>query len=258
MIAAGIDIGSLSTEAIVFDNEKGILGYSIVLTGGSSKEASQVSLEQAIGSANITRDQIKRIVSTGCAREIAEFADRKITEITCLAKGVSHLFPACRTIIDIGGQDTKVIRVGGKGRVLEFDMNDKCAAGTGRFLEVMAKALMVGLDEMGEQSLRYRNDLAISSICTVFAESEVVSLVSEGRQVEDILHAIHNAIADRTIGLLERIGEVELPVAMTGGVAKNIGVVRALEERLQTPLTIYSEPQIVGSLGAALLALNGL
>ncbi|OGP86384.1 MAG: 2-hydroxyglutaryl-CoA dehydratase [Deltaproteobacteria bacterium RBG_16_54_11] len=258
MIAAGIDIGSLSTEAIVFDNEKGILGYSIVLTGGSSKEASRVSLKQAIGSANITRDQIKRIVSTGCAREIAEFADRKITEITCIAKGVSHLFPECRTIIDIGGQDTKVIRVDGKGRVLEFDMNDKCAAGTGRFLEVMAKALTIGLDEMGEQSLRYRNDLAISSICTVFAESEVVSLVSEGRQVEDILHAIHNAVADRTLGLLERIGAVEPPVAMTGGVAKNIGVVKALEEKLKTPLAIYAEPQIVGSLGAALLALNGL
>jgi predicted CoA-substrate-specific enzyme activase len=258
MIAAGIDIGSLSTEAIVFDNEKGILGYSIIPTGGSSKEASEVSLRQAIRTAKITRDQITRICSTGCAREIAEFADRKITEITCIAKGVSHLFPECRTIIDIGGQDTKVIRVDEQGRVLEFDMNDKCAAGTGRFLEVMAKALMVGLDEMGAQSLRYRNDLQISSICTVFAESEVVSLVSEGHQVEDILHAIHNAIADRTLGLLERIGAVEQPVAMTGGVAKNIGVVKALEEKLGMPLVIYAEPQVVGSLGAALLALNGL
>jgi len=258
MIAAGIDIGSLSTEAIVFDNGKGILGYSIIPTGGSSKEASEVSLRQAIRTANITRGEIKQIVSTGCAREIAEFADRKITEITCIAKGVSHLSPECRTIIDIGGQDTKVIRVDEQGRVSEFDMNDKCAAGTGRFLEVMAKALMVGLDEMGAQSLRYRNDLQISSICTVFAESEVVSLVSEGHQVEDILHAIHNAVADRTLGLLERIGAVEPPVAMTGGVAKNIGVVKALEEKLETPLAIYGEPQIVGSLGAALLALNGL
>jgi predicted CoA-substrate-specific enzyme activase len=258
MIAAGIDIGSLSTEAVVFDKERGMLGYSIVLTGGSSKEASQLSLQQAVGNANVTRNKIKRIVSTGCAREIAEFADQKITEITCIAQGVSHLFPECRTIIDIGGQDTKVIRVDGKGRVLEFDMNDKCAAGTGRFLEVMAKALTVELDQMGERSLQYKNELTISSICTVFAESEVVSLVSEGHPVEDILHAIHNAIADRTLGLLERIGEVEPPVVMTGGVAKNIGVVKALEEKLETPLTIYSEPQIVGALGAALLALNGL
>src|SRR4030042_308418 len=230
MIAAGIDIGSLSTEAIVFDNEKGILGYSIIPTGGSSRDASQVSLRQAITTANITRGEIKQIVSTGCAREIAEFADRKITEITCIAKGVSYLFPKCRTIIDIGGQDTKVIRVDEQGRVLEFDMNDKGAAGTGRFLEVKAKALMVGLDEMGEQSILYRNDLTISSICTVFAESEVVSLVSEGRQVEDILHAIPNAIADRTLGLLERIGTVGPPVAMTGGEAKTTAAGTPLDE----------------------------
>jgi predicted CoA-substrate-specific enzyme activase len=257
MITAGIDIGSLSTETVIFDKDKGLLGYAIVLTGGSSKDALQLSLDEAVGNAKVKREEIKRIVSTGCARGIADLADRKITEITCIAKGVSHLFPECRTIIDIGGQDTKVIRVDEKGRVLEFDMNDKCAAGTGRFLEVMAKALTVELDAMGERSLRYQNELKISSICTVFAESEVVSLVSEGHPVEDILHAIHNAIADRTLGLLERIGEVELPVVMTGGVAKNIGVVKALEAKLETPLAIYSEPQIVGALGAALLALNG-
>jgi len=258
MIAAGVDIGSLSTEAVIFDKEKGILGYSIFLTGGSSKDASRLSLKQAIESAKVKQEEVRRIVSTGCAREIADFADKKITEITCLAKGVSYLHPECRTVIDIGGQDTKVIRVDGTGRVREFDMNDKCAAGTGRFLEVMAKALTVELDQMGERSLRYHNDLTISSICTVFAESEVVSLVSEGQQVEDILHAIHNAVADRTIGLLERIGELEPPVVMTGGVAKNIGVVKALEAKLETPLAIYAEPQIVGALGAALLALNGL
>lgn len=258
MIAAGVDIGSLSTEAVIYDKDSGILGYSIILTSGASREASQLSLDQALRYARIDKGEIKRIVSTGCAREIAEFADQKITEITCIAKGVTHLFPDSRTIIDIGGQDTKVIRVDAKGRVLEFDMNDKCAAGTGRFLEVMAKALNVELDKMGERSLRYQNELKISSICTVFAESEVVSLVSEGHGVEDILHAIHNAIADRTVGLLERIGEIEPQGVMTGGVAKNIGVVRALEEKLDMPLTIYYEPQIVGALGAALLALDGL
>jgi predicted CoA-substrate-specific enzyme activase len=258
MIVAGIDIGSLSTEAVIYDQEEGIRGYAILLTGGSSREASQRSLDQAIEKANTTREEITRIVSTGCARGIAEFADQKITEITCIAQGVNHFFPDCHTIIDIGGQDTKVIRVDEKGKVLEFDMNDKCAAGTGRFLEVMANALAVDLEEMGERSLRYQNELKISSICTVFAESEVVSLVSEGHPVEDILRAIHNAIADRTIGLLERIGEVQPPVVMTGGVAKNIGVVKALEEKLETSLAIHSEPQIVGALGAALLALSGL
>ena len=258
MIVAGIDIGSLSTEVVVFDKSSEILGYSIVLTGGSSREASRLSMEQALRNANIKREEIKRIVSTGCAREIAEFADQKVTEITCIAKGVNHLFPKCRTIIDIGGQDTKVIRVNDKGRVLEFDMNDKCAAGTGRFLEVMAKALDVELEKMGERSLQYKNEIKISSICTVFAESEVVSLVSEGQQVEDIMHAIHNAIADRTLGLLERIGEIEPHVVMTGGVAKNIGVVKALEEKLGIPLNIYSEPQIVGALGAALIAVDSI
>ncbi len=171
MIVAGIDIGSLSTEAVVFDKERGILGYSVILTGGSSKDASRISLEQAVKHSNIDKEKVERIISTGCAREIAEFADKKITEITCIAKGVSHLFPDCRTIIDIGGQDTKGIRVDEKGRVAEFDMNDKCAAGTGRFLEVMAKALNVELDKMGERSLSYQNELKISSICTVFAES---------------------------------------------------------------------------------------
>ncbi len=258
MIVAGIDIGSLSTEAVVFDKERGILGYSVILTGGSSKDASRISLEQAVKHSNIDKEKVERIISTGCAREIAEFADKKITEITCIAKGVSHLFPDCRTIIDIGGQDTKGIRVDEKGRVAEFDMNDKCAAGTGRFLEVMAKALNVELDNMGERSLRYQNEIKISSICTVFAESEVVSLVSEGQEVEDILRAIHNAIADRTIGLLERIGEIQPQVVMTGGVAKNIGVVRTLEEKLGVTLSIYHEPQIVGALGASLLALDGL
>jgi len=254
MITAGVDIGSLSTETVVFDDSKGMLGYSIILTGGSSHEAARLSLEQAVRYANVARDDVERIVSTGCARDIADFADQKVTEITCLAKGVAHLFSDCRTIIDIGGQDTKVIRVGDKGRVLEFDMNDKCAAGTGRFLEVMAKALNVELDKMGERSLHYNNDLRISSICTVFAESEVVSLVSEGQPVEDILHAIHGAIADRTMGLIERLGDVVPRVVMTGGVAKNVGVVKVLEERLDMPLTIYYEPQIVGALGASLIA----
>ncbi len=256
MIVAGVDIGSLTTETVIFDSERGVLGYSILLTGGSSKKASRLSLEQAIRYANIRREDIERIVATGCARGIADFADRKVTEITCIAKGVNHLFPDARTIIDIGGQDTKVIKVDGEGRVVEFDMNDKCAAGTGRFLEVMAKALGVELDKMGELSLHHKKDLSISSICTVFAESEVVSLVSEGEEVEDILYAIHKAIADRTIGLLERTGGAVPKVVMTGGVAKNIGVIKALEDKIGEPLIVYYEPQIVGALGAALIALD--
>jgi predicted CoA-substrate-specific enzyme activase len=254
MITVGIDVGSITTEALVYDPQRGILGYSIILTGGSSYEAASVALEKALIFSGVKRDGVKRIVATGAGRGIVDFAHKKVTEITCLARGVHYLFPEARTVIDIGGQDTKVIRINEKGQVVEFDMNDKCAAGTGRFLEVMARALGVELDKMGEISLRAKKDLSISSICTVFAESEVVSLVSQGEQVEEILRAVHKAIAKRTVGLLERIGGPKPQVVMTGGVAKNVGVVRALEEEIKMPLTVYFEPQIVCALGAALLA----
>ncbi|MBW2057374.1 MAG: 2-hydroxyglutaryl-CoA dehydratase [Deltaproteobacteria bacterium] len=253
MITAGVDIGSLSVETVIYEDGKGMIAYALGLVGGSSRDASSRSLEEALGLARLGRADIARVVSTGSGREILDLADENITEITCIARGVHFLFPQCRTIIDIGGQDTKVIRIDEAGRVVSFDMNDKCAAGTGRFLEVMAHALDVGLEEMGERSLRFRNAIEISSVCTVFAESEVISLVSEGRAVDDILHALHHAVADRTLSLLDRVG-VEGTVAMTGGVAKNIGVVRALEEKMGLSLKIYSEPRIVGALGAALLA----
>jgi len=253
MITAGTDIGSLSVESVIFEADRGMIGYSIVLTGANSRKSSEASLEQALSSGRVKRTDVSYIVSTGCGREISGFADESITEITCLAKGVHYLFPDCRTIIDIGGQDTKVINVDERGRVTGFDMNDKCAAGTGRFLEVMAMALNVDLEAMGERSLHFKEDIEISSLCTVFAESEVVSLVSEGREVEDILHALNKAVADRTVSLLER-GRPEGKMAMTGGVAKNLGVVRAIEERLGKSMMVYHEPQIVGALGAALIA----
>ena len=181
-------------------------------------------------SAGKTRSDAAYVVATGCGRRRAGFAHEAVTEITCLAKGVNYLFPGARTIIDIGGQDTKAIRIDGRGRVVEFEMNDKCAAGTGRFLEVMATALKIDLERMGELSLKHGKDLAISSICTVFAESEVISLVSEGEKLEDILYGINMAIADRTMGLVNRLGGLEEEVVMAGGVAKNTGVVAALGE----------------------------
>ncbi|UCD71748.1 MAG: 2-hydroxyglutaryl-CoA dehydratase [Syntrophobacterales bacterium] len=253
MITGGTDIGSLSVESVIFEKKEGVIGYSIVLTGANSRKSSEVSLEQALNSANVRRPELSYVVSTGCGRGMSGFANESITEITCLANGVNHLFPDCRTIIDIGGQDTKVINIDEEGRVIGFDMNDKCAAGTGRFLEVMAMALNVDLQEMGKRSLHFKEDIEISSLCTVFAESEVVSLVSEGREVEDILHALSKAVADRTVSLLERVGSAG-KVAMTGGVAKNMGVVRAIEERLGQSMMVYHEPQIVGALGAALIA----
>ncbi len=256
MLVAGIDIGSITTEALLFDNDKGIVGYTIMQTGADSKKSAEMALEKVLAYPGKSVSDVSYIVSTGCGRKRAALARESITEITCIAKGVNHLFPEARTIIDIGGQDTKVIRVDDKGRVIEFEMNDKCAAGTGRFIEVMAKALNVELDKIGEISLRHRKELAISSTCTVFAESEVVSLVSEGEELEDILYGIHKAIADRTMGLLNRLGGRKSEVIMAGGVAKNIGVVKALEKVVGSPIKIHVEPQIVGALGAAMLSLE--
>jgi predicted CoA-substrate-specific enzyme activase len=256
MLVAGIDIGSITTEALLFDKEKGILGYTILQTGADSKKTAEIALEKVLADPAKHASDVSYIISTGCGRKRATFAKEAITEITCIAKGVNYLFPEARTIIDIGGQDTKVIRVNEKGRVVEFEMNDKCAAGTGRFIEVMAKALNVDLDRIGDISLQHKKDLTISSICTVFAESEVISLVSEGEELEDILYGIHRAIADRTMGLINRLGGIQKDVIMAGGVAKNIGVVKALEKVMDTSLKIYVEPQIVGALGAAILALE--
>jgi predicted CoA-substrate-specific enzyme activase len=256
MLVAGIDIGSITTEALLFDKDKGVLGYTILQTGADSRKSAELALEKVLALPAKQASDITYTIATGCGRKRASFAQQAVTEITCIAKGVNYLFPEARTIIDIGGQDTKVIRIDEKGRVVEFEMNDKCAAGTGRFIEVMAKALSVDLDKIGDISLNHKKELAISSICTVFAESEVISLVSEGEELEDILYGIHKAIADRTMGLINRLGGVQKEVIMAGGVAKNSGVVKALEKIMDTQLKIHVEPQIVGALGAAIIALE--
>jgi len=256
MMVAGIDIGSITTDALVFEKEKGIMGYTILQTGADSRRVSEIAVDKVLADLGLGRSDLDYVVSTGCGRKRASLAKESITEITCIAKGVNRLFPRARTIVDIGGQDTKAVRIDAAGRVVEFEMNDKCAAGTGRFIEVMANALKVDLDLIGDLSLKHRKDLTISSICTVFAESEVISLVSEGEELEDILFGIHRAIADRTMGLVNRLGGVEQEVVMAGGVAKNTGVVQALEKVMGTDVKIPFEPQVVSALGAALLALE--
>ncbi|MDH4136765.1 MAG: acyl-CoA dehydratase activase, partial [Anaerolineae bacterium] len=183
MIVAGVDVGALSTDTVVLDGDNEILAYSIVNTGASSQRAARRSYAQALALADLAEDDVSYAVSTGYGRQMVPFADVQVTEITCHARGAHFLFPETHTVIDIGGQDSKVIRVG-NGRVLDFVMNDKCAAGTGRFLEVMAKALEIELEEMGERSLQARHPVTISSTCTVFAESEVVSRIAEGRSTE--------------------------------------------------------------------------
>ena len=256
MYFAGIDVGSLSTETVLVDESGAVLGYNIRATGANSRKAAAASFEGLLAELGIAREAIAATVATGYGRISVPFADRQITEITCHAAGMISLLPEARTIIDIGGQDSKSIRINEQGKVQDFVMNDKCAAGTGRFLEVMARTLEVDLDEMGGISLRSANEVRVSSMCTVFAESEVVSLIAEGHPIEDILRGVHRAIADRTVALVERIGVAPV-VTMSGGVAKNVGVRACIEERLGQTLALVEEPQIVGALGAALLAQRG-
>lgn len=252
MAVVGIDVGSLSTESVILNGDNQILTHDIRFTGASIGKIALVSFREALSLAQLKAEDISYIVATGYGRQVVSFANTQVTEISCQAKGVHFLFPDVKTIIDVGGQDSKIIRLAA-GQVVDFAMNDRCAAGTGRFLEVMAHALEVDLEEMGELSQRSSKELAVSSTCTVFAESEVISLIAAGYQKEDILAGLHRAIAKRVIGLLGRVG-VEERIAATGGVAKNRGVVAALQNILGTELLIPKEPQITGALGAALIA----
>jgi predicted CoA-substrate-specific enzyme activase len=255
MYAVGIDIGSTSGEALILDGEK-VVAWSVVDTGYNSRRAAALALDEALAQSGLAREQLEPVVATGYGRVAVEFADKQVTEISCYARGIHHLYPEAQTVIDIGGQDSKVVAVGPGGKPLDFAMNDKCAAGTGRFLEVIARALELDLEEMGPSALRARRAADISSTCTVFAESEVVTLVAEGVPREEIVAGICRSIAKRVGGMARRVG-VEPPVAFAGGVAKNVGVVRALEEVLGEALIVPEEPQIVGALGAALVARDG-
>ena len=249
----GIDVGSSTTKAVILNSRGEVVDYSIVQTEANSTEAAERALERALFQSNMEPETIKSSVATGYGRISVPFADKKITEITCHGLGAFHLYPGTGTVIDLGGQDSKVIRLGSGGKVIDFNMNDKCAAGTGRFLEVMAARLKIPLDELGDLSLRAQQEVQISSVCTVFAESEVVSLVAQNYSKQDIIRGLHTAIVNRMWSLIKSIG-IHGGVTMTGGVAKNKGVVLLLEERLGQPVNLYDEPQIVGALGAALLA----
>jgi len=252
---AGIDVGSLSTEGVILDAGGELVGCSIIQTGANSTRAAEEALAKALADAAVNRDNVKGIVATGYGRVSVPFADKKITEISCHGLGAHRLYPHAGTIIDIGGQDSKVIRVGEDGRVLDFTMNDKCAAGTGRFLEVMAAKLQVSLDEMGSLSSSSRGEVKISSVCTVFAESEVVSLVARNYPKAEIIRGLHRAIVNRVASMVKMTG-IHGEVIMSGGVAKNSGVVALMAEKLGNTIHVPEEPQIVGALGAALHAMR--
>ncbi|WP_392486096.1 acyl-CoA dehydratase activase [Haloimpatiens sp. FM7315] len=256
---AGLDSGSTSTNVVIIDDKNNILSFSVVKTGAKSINGAYKALEESLNKCNLKKDDLKYVVSTGYGRETVDFSDETITEITCHAKGAYYINNNVKTIIDIGGQDSKVINLDSKGNVKEFAMNDKCAAGTGRFLENMCKVLDMPVDAMGDECLKWKENLTITSMCTVFAESEVVSLIAENKETPDIVHGICKSVSTRVLSLLNRVikDPTELKsneIMMTGGVAKNIGVVKTLEKLLNNNLYIPKEPQIIGALGAAIYA----
>lgn len=253
---AGIDVGSTSSEALILDQKGRVKAAVIIDTGVNSTQAAETALSLALDQADLGREELNRLVATGYGRVSVPFADKAITEITCHAAGAFHLFPKTGTIIDIGGQDSKVIKVGVEGKVMDFNMNDKCAAGTGRFLEVMAAKLNCGLSELGALSAKAGEAVEISSVCTVFAESEVVSMVARNVPRENIIAGLHRAIVNRVWSMVKALG-VSGQVTMTGGVAKNRGVVSLFEQKLGKKINVSPEPQIIGALGAALLAKSG-
>lgn len=245
----GIDSGSTSTELVAVDKELNIVKSVMVRTGANAGTGAKNALEKA----GMDLKEIACIIATGYGRKNIDFADDNVTEITCHAKGAKHLYSNVTTIIDIGGQDSKVISLDENGKVSGFVMNDKCAAGTGRFLENMAKVLELDMKDMANIGLNYKNDLTISSMCTVFAESEVVSLIAENHSVADIVHGLNKSVATKTKALASSAKNASA-IMMTGGVANNNGVVTELEKQLKTKIFIPKHPEFCGALGAALIA----
>ena len=252
MLTIGIDVGSITAKAAVIRDGE-ILSDKLLLTGYNARNAGEKVFEAIVTGSGIERSAVDKIISTGYGRSSVKFADKAITEITCHAMGAHFLSPDVRSVIDIGGQDSKAIAIDESGNVRDFAMNDKCAAGTGRFLEVMARALEVDIVDFGHFSLNADQPSKISSLCTVFAESEVISLISKGEERENIIAGIHESIAARVVAMAGRTG-LKAPIMMTGGVAKNIGVVKALEKKLGQPIEVSPQSQLTGAIGAALLA----
>jgi len=252
MITVGIDVGSITAKAAVA-RDGAVIADKLILTGYNARHAGEKVFEAIMKQTGIDSTAVVKIIATGYGRNSVSIADKAVTEITCHAAGAHYLNPEVRSVIDIGGQDSKAIVLDESGNVTNFAMNDKCAAGTGRFLEVMSKALEVDLDDFGSFSLNADAPSKISSLCTVFAESEVISLISKGEKRENIIAGIHESIAARVVAMANRTG-LKPPIMMTGGVAKNIGVVKALEKKIGRQIEVSPQSQLTGAIGAALIA----
>lgn len=252
MYFVGVDIGSTMTKIVLMDTDGRILSTIKGPTGPEHRQLANEVMKSVLEQAGLQLDDISYIVATGYGRFNVPFADRQITELSCHARGVSSLFPNVRTAIDIGGQDAKCMKIN-NGKLIDFVMNDKCAAGTGRFLEVIAATLGIRLEDLGDISLKSTKKNRISNFCTIFAQQEVVSRLSEGEKLEDIMAGLHVALASRVAALAQRM-EIAPDVVLTGGVAKNAGIVKAMKENLGCELLVPEDPLLTGALGAAILA----
>lgn len=247
---AGIDIGSTMTKVVILN--QGIIASIIGPTGPEQRRLANKVMEETLKRAALSIEEMTFIVATGYGRINVPFADKQFTEITCHAKGIVHRFPEARTVIDIGGQDVKGIKIDSSGKIVDFVMNDKCAAGSGRFIEVIADTLEVALDQVGERSLQSKKPAKISNICTIWAQQEVASSLAEGVDVADLLAGIHQSLADRIVRMVSRL-RVEPSVIVTGGGGKNKGLLKALSEQLEQDVFVPEEPLLTGALGAALM-----
>ncbi|MDD5081817.1 MAG: acyl-CoA dehydratase activase [Dehalococcoidales bacterium] len=246
-----MDLGSTMTKVVIIDAAECIRARVIGPTGAEHRRLANRVMEEALNRANLHFEEIAYVVATGYGRINVPFADRQITELTCHARGVYQLFPTVSIAIDIGGQDAKGLKIK-KGKLVDFVMNDRCAAGTGRFLEVLANTLGLKLDDLGGISLQATSKIKISSICTVFAQQEVMAYLAKGTPLPDIVAGLHDAIASRVVKMITRL-KIEPDVVFTGGVAKNIGVVQALKQNLGLEVFVPAEPLLTGAVGAALL-----
>ena len=253
--AAGVDVGSTQTKAVVVDEARSIVGRALLPTGSNVIRAAESAFEEALRAGGLREEEVEYVVGTGYGRYKVTFGNTQVTEISCHGRGAVHMFPGTRTVVDMGGQDTKAIRVSPVGEIMDFCMNDKCAAGTGRFLGAASSALEIPLDQLGPTALRGERPVKISTTCTVFAESEVLSWLGKGKKIEDILRGVHQSIAQRSAGLLRRVGIVE-EVTFTGGVARNTAMIETLQQALGVRLNVSEESHYMGALGAALFALD--
>ena len=253
--AAGVDVGSTQTKAIIVDEQKRIVARSLTDTGAYLVRAAQRAFQTAIDEAGLAKGDVEQVIGTGYGRFKVEFGDAQVTEISCHAKGAWALIPATRTVIDIGGQDTKAIKVSDRGEVLDFAMNDKCAAGSGRFLTNSAEAVGLQVSEMGERSMSAKQPVRLSTVCTIFVESDILTYLAQGKRVDDILAGVHGSIAARTVALVRRVG-AESEITFTGGVSRNVGIVKAVEEKLGMHVNVSPDSHYTGALGAAIFAME--